>query len=78
MTRDEKLKEEQALIALVKKWPKRLKALSKRKGDPLDEAAFCTRYGFEKTGFNRTKNLKVRIKADRVNPVEAAFAAEGV
>lgn len=78
MTLEEKLEQKKQRIELIKKWPKRLAKLLKRKEDPLDEAAFCERYGFEKTYFNRMKNLKVGAKQDKVNAVEEALTKEGV
>lgn len=74
------LKHEQSAkqIALIKKWPKRLKALASRKEDPLTEGKFCERHGFDPVYFNRMKRLEFVPKTEKTGPVEKAFSEEGV
>lgn len=67
-----------AIIRQIKQWPRRLLRLSKRKENPLTEADFCNIHKFEKSYFNRMKNLAIIPGQDKVDEVEAAFKKEGV
>ncbi len=76
LSREDEIKAELARIALVKKWPTRLKKL--RENKDLKESEFCDKHEIPRTSFNRMKSLRVIVSKENLEKVEAAFRAEGV
>lgn len=74
----DKLQDDLKRHRIAKTWKGRCKRLKSRKNDPLTEEEFCKKHGISPTRFNRNKNLKATPTWEKINQVEAAFAAEGV
>ncbi len=56
MTVENQIKELEARLEQVKKWPARVAKLPLKKTKPLSESQFCEKYGFDKASFNRNKH----------------------
>jgi len=67
-------------VDTIKDWPKKMDAMKVRKKNPLTEAAFCQKYGFNVSRFNRYKNFKEGAlpSDDLMTRINNAFKAERV
>lgn len=78
MTKAEEIQKELDRLAKIKLWAARIEKLKSRKKNPMDEAAFCRKYKFHISHFNRTKNGKGFPGEDFFNAVEKALKAQRV
>lgn len=67
-------------MALIKKWPSRLKKLNERAKNPMKESEFCRKYEISNSRFNRLKNKsEISVPTDIfMQKIEKAFEAEKV
>lgn len=76
MEATKRIKKQKQIIEKVRRWPRRLKRLLKTKD--MKESEFCDKHGFQRSSFNRAKNLIKVPRESTVKAVEAALKKEGV